>query len=430
MAKTLQLEHFCCKLTPLLYFGKYPSDMECSLLISSKFTVFVDLTNPNEIPWTPYDLPPNGVTSIKYPILDRTAKADTHKFTALVNTLVYLIAKGNKVYIHCRGGHGRAPMVASIVVCLINPLGGEEWDSAESITKQSLALVHAAHQRRKIMKPECRKMGAPQTKAQKEFVRDFVRYYFKTMVGAMEAKEERDCVTYRYKPQGQSDEWCMQVPKVALETCGVEDHKLEELYKKGYVFIPESEFYERDEEGYIVINVIPPARSIQKLINKISKTHELGVMEKDTLTQYVAYLHDENKGSFLQTIIEKGKDYLSQFIDTDLEDFGNATFTITHTDFEADTPEGSLARITIYKSYIEKWKSLPRESRPDFFGALDFEYDTKLASIVDIIERRKEAYTRFVAILGDLTPPRFDLITKLILGDTKYLPSLYTDTLE
>lgn len=167
----LELDDFSCSLeTPKnfgrLRFGKYPTQDECDVLMP-QFNIFVDLTTPEEITWSSepggrgYDLP-EDVQYYRCPIDDRTPNPrDFSKFRDVIFTIVEALSATGSVYIHCRGGHGRSAMMAAVVLCLINPgLGPED----------ALVKVREAHSKRKIMEPRWRKMGAPQTTSQINFV--------------------------------------------------------------------------------------------------------------------------------------------------------------------------------------------------------------------------------------------------------------------
>lgn len=138
-------------------FGKYPT--EVTLLKSSGYSIFVDLCPQEEITWNPYSR--EGLCYISLPIPDRTPDIKNLSFfRALVDWLTQAIYTGYLVYIHCRGGHGRSGMFAGILYGKILQIKGSE----------SLQAVHAAHQLRTEMKSKFRKMGSPQTVAQKRFV--------------------------------------------------------------------------------------------------------------------------------------------------------------------------------------------------------------------------------------------------------------------
>lgn len=167
------MENFSSKVTDTLFFGKYPSQEECDLIISEGVVLFVDLTTPEEITWAPikggrgYDFgshSPN-IAYIRCAMEDRTPDArDENQFKRALAVAYKECKNGNKVYIHCRGGHGRSGMLAAILLCMV-----EGIDS-----KDSLARIKDAHSTRTIMEPKWRKMGAPQTLAQKKFVKVYM----------------------------------------------------------------------------------------------------------------------------------------------------------------------------------------------------------------------------------------------------------------
>lgn len=138
-----------------LRFGRYPNSEIIELLESRDFILIVDVS----------DLPLNYETYIKrveYPIADRDAPKLNKKFSKLINKIVKTLETG-PVYIHCRGGHGRSATVAACVLCETPEISGTE----------ALKIVYNAHQKRKLAGPKFRKIGAPQTAIQKNFVKNY-----------------------------------------------------------------------------------------------------------------------------------------------------------------------------------------------------------------------------------------------------------------
>jgi predicted NAD-dependent protein-ADP-ribosyltransferase YbiA (DUF1768 family) len=68
-----------------------------------------------------------------------------------------------KVYIHCKGGHGRSGVVVACLLCFIFKL----------TPFQSLEYTTKCHNNRHIMRDKWRKIGSPQTYLQKKFVYNF-----------------------------------------------------------------------------------------------------------------------------------------------------------------------------------------------------------------------------------------------------------------
>lgn len=142
----------------LLVFGKYPTDAEVNLLKESGYSIFVDLCPSEEITWTPYDR--DNITYIDHPIYDRGAPRKDA--LPLILSLGAKIRQGERVYIHCRGGHGRSATLAAAILIHLTSCTGEE----------ALSRVKEAHAARKEMKPRFRRIGAPQTRIQKEYVKN------------------------------------------------------------------------------------------------------------------------------------------------------------------------------------------------------------------------------------------------------------------
>lgn len=143
-------------------FGPYPSPGDVAYLESIGVRVFVDLTEMNKLP--PYEVSPDNVV-IKFPIPDMKVPTDYIQFSSLVTHLTRMLKESDhnrKVYVHCRGGNGRAGIVvASLLMCYHNP----------SLTPlDALQLTAKYHAERKTLKPKWKLVGSPQTASQKNCV--------------------------------------------------------------------------------------------------------------------------------------------------------------------------------------------------------------------------------------------------------------------
>lgn len=100
---------------------------------------------------------------INYPITDMNIPESMYRLKQTLDQVL----QHPRIYIHCRGGHGRAGLVVA-ALCL----------QAQDCTtpQQALTRVHEAHQERKEMTDRFRKMGSPQRLSQKQFVRDYASY--------------------------------------------------------------------------------------------------------------------------------------------------------------------------------------------------------------------------------------------------------------
>ena len=149
----------------LALFGSYPTQDFVAHLQSEGFQYFIDLTEDDDKNIVKY----TAEHRIHYPIKDKDVPFDIQKFSAFILRLLALVENNNKIYIHCRGGHGRSGIV---VACLMKLYYKIDADKA-------LDLTYECHQKRRVMRDKWRKIGAPQTEHQKQFVRHLFRpiYY-------------------------------------------------------------------------------------------------------------------------------------------------------------------------------------------------------------------------------------------------------------
>lgn len=160
-----------------LSFGRYPYPPKeaAKTLEEHGHTVFIDLVSKSEL-WlvkkyhgTPPDIQLNyskylAPTSSYYcfPIIDRGIPDCSRDFRMFINSITSKHPM-DKIFINCRCGHGRAGMVAAIILL-----------EREKITRQvALNIVHKAHSLRTKISPKMLKIGAPQTLKQKKYVLDW-----------------------------------------------------------------------------------------------------------------------------------------------------------------------------------------------------------------------------------------------------------------
>jgi ribA/ribD-fused uncharacterized protein len=129
---------------------------------------FVDLTYDNEPNIDGYT---TRYTKIKHPIKDQKIPTNRLEFCKFILTLDDILRRGGKMYVHCKGGHGRSGVVVASVLGVYYGLSAEK----------ALEMTHASHQKRKVMRDRWRMIGSPQTYAQKEFIRQlFYPIYYNT----------------------------------------------------------------------------------------------------------------------------------------------------------------------------------------------------------------------------------------------------------
>lgn len=148
-----------------IYFGPYPNKQLLNRLKKKEeITTIIDLTTPREIlKKDRYIASDFGFEQYKFSIPDRKFPSNILKFKTFITSLLNLYFRGKKIYIHCRGGHGRVGIVSIILIQRIKNLSVED----------AIKYVKDIHSKRKNLKPKIIKWGIPQTNAQKQFIKDY-----------------------------------------------------------------------------------------------------------------------------------------------------------------------------------------------------------------------------------------------------------------
>jgi predicted NAD-dependent protein-ADP-ribosyltransferase YbiA (DUF1768 family) len=149
-------------------FGGYPNEEDIIYYESIGVKYIVNLTHEND------NLKPyyTNCIVIKYPILDIKIPKDVVTFSSLIlklDNILHNLQKNEKIYVHCKGGHGRAGILVASLLCYNLKITPEE----------SLQLTNNYHSKRIEMKDKWRNIGSPQTTTQKKFVHKlFNPFYF------------------------------------------------------------------------------------------------------------------------------------------------------------------------------------------------------------------------------------------------------------
>ena len=144
-------------------FGSYPSENGLKELEENNVRYFIDLTCVGEKGIIKYTTPH---TYINYPIKDCRCPSDWKSFAQLVirvSRIINNLQFGRKVYVHCRGGHGRSGILVACILCYLYKM--QPTDAIINTSK--------FHHRRLEMREKWRKLGSPQTRSQKTFVTKF-----------------------------------------------------------------------------------------------------------------------------------------------------------------------------------------------------------------------------------------------------------------
>lgn len=141
-----------------LYFGPYPNQTMINELLNENFDIIVNLTMEDENVYSEsenieeniYKIPKNKY--ISYPIKDNNIPECPISYCSVITKLNDLYHKYKKIYIHCRGGHGRSGMVSASLLLTINP---------EKTIKDIIEDVNIAHINRIILRDKWKYKKTP-----------------------------------------------------------------------------------------------------------------------------------------------------------------------------------------------------------------------------------------------------------------------------
>jgi len=146
-------------------FGGFPTQENIYELEEMGVKYFLDLTETGERNTYNYT---TNYNYENYPIKDRCCPPDKISFGKLIikySKIINTLSEGEKIYIHCRGGHGRSGIVVASLLTWIYKINPQE-----AITK-----THICHSERKIMTEKWRYLGCPNSRKQKNFVLTFFK---------------------------------------------------------------------------------------------------------------------------------------------------------------------------------------------------------------------------------------------------------------
>ena len=149
------------------FFGGYPNHLQFNELIDNGITVFIDLTTMIERMKLPFDYSRSlkaQFTYFNYPILDNHIPKNLYMFSRFLFTIRNILQDTNrKVYIHCKGGHGRSGVVVACLLVLL------QFPSPY----HSLRMTTLFHEKRPNLKQKWKGVPCPQKFHQRQFVINF-----------------------------------------------------------------------------------------------------------------------------------------------------------------------------------------------------------------------------------------------------------------
>ena len=144
-------------------FGGFPIQEYVDEYESIGVRHFVNLTYDSETKIKPYK---TNYNYIQFSIKDHRVPTDWKLFAIFIIKIANIITNlsiGEKIYIHCKAGHGRSGVVVACLLCYLY-----KYPPSEAISK-----TNKYHNKRIILKEKWRKIGSPQTRSQKHFISKF-----------------------------------------------------------------------------------------------------------------------------------------------------------------------------------------------------------------------------------------------------------------
>ena len=166
----MELPNFCSVYKPgKVYFGGYPSQEWFNKLREFGITLFVDLTTKYEKHILPYTYSFNS--TIHFPIRDNSIPYNAEIYSKFIINLSNRILSGKeKIYVHCKGGHGRSGMVIASLMCYIDNLH----------PVQAIEKTTVLHSNRKNLKSKYKNIKCPDNNNQIQYVMELFNPIFIT----------------------------------------------------------------------------------------------------------------------------------------------------------------------------------------------------------------------------------------------------------
>jgi protein-tyrosine phosphatase len=151
-------------------FGAYPTQHQIQQLEDWGVDIVVNLTKNNEKKIKPYR---TKAKVIQFVIPDRKIPENVREFCALVIHITREIKAGKKVYIHCKGGHGRSGMLVASILCYLHRITPKE----SFIRTSEYHATRPVHSTKPKKNEFWKTKGSPQTQEQRNFVRNIFQPY-------------------------------------------------------------------------------------------------------------------------------------------------------------------------------------------------------------------------------------------------------------
>jgi len=152
-----------------LYFGSFPSPIMWKELSEFGISLFIDLTSSVEKRihklYDYYRLENKKRYSfhyLNYPIPDNECPSDIYHFKSFLRHIIQIgfISAHPKIYIHCRGGHGRSGLLVAGLLCYLTNIEPQ----------QAIQKITEAHRERKLLRHHWKSVECPKNKNQRQFI--------------------------------------------------------------------------------------------------------------------------------------------------------------------------------------------------------------------------------------------------------------------
>ncbi len=151
----------------LAYFGGYPTKDHFQQLVENDFTYFIDLTTLRERQRLEYDysldIPHHkNLFYINFSIVDNNIPYSPRLYIEFLDFLSKIFQTKEKIYIHCKGGHGRSSLLVASILCYLFL-----YQPVEAFTK-----TKQYHDSRPNLKTKYKGISCPQLYSQRKFIID------------------------------------------------------------------------------------------------------------------------------------------------------------------------------------------------------------------------------------------------------------------
>ena len=149
------------------FFGGYPNEENFKELVENDFIYFIDLTTLRERQRLEFDysleIPKyNNLFYMNFSIIDNNIPCSQGLFLEFITFLSDIIRTKKKIYIHCKGGHGRSSLIVASLLChlyLYSP-------------QKAFGLTKNFHEKRVNLKDKYKGIQCPQLYSQRKFIID------------------------------------------------------------------------------------------------------------------------------------------------------------------------------------------------------------------------------------------------------------------